>query len=68
MATRHQLVQEAWNLAVHLSTRPGLPGFDADHYAALVLDAAEPLARVEPYATACAPALTWCRGRVRAGS
>jgi len=71
LAARHQLVQEAWNLAVHLSTRPGLPGFDADHYAALALDAAEPLTTVEPYATACTPALTWCHSRLpgwRAGA
>lgn len=68
LPARHQLVQEAWNLAVHLSTRPGRPGFDADHYAALALDAAEPLTAVEPYATACAPAVKWCRTRLRPGA
>lgn len=62
-----QLVQEAWNLAVHLSTRPGLPGDDAGLYAATVLEVAPALA-TDPYATAIAPAVHWCRSYLTPGA
>ena len=61
----HQLAQEAWNLALYLEHRPGLPGDDHRHYARLVLDASRGVGNREPYVTSLAPARAWAETRAR---